>query len=161
MNALNAVADLTRDQRAKRRQAAIDEMKEGKSQADVARQFKVSRNAVSKWWKAFQDEGEKSFQARYSPGRPQRLNSEQKRRLRKMLLQGPKAQGWKTDLWTTARIAALIKRQFGVSYHRDHVGRILHQLGFSWQKPQRKAAQRNEEEIRRWLAEEWPRIKKN
>jgi len=153
--------NLTREQRAKRRQAAVKELKKGSSQAEIARQFKVSRNAVSKWWKAFKEEGKKSFNPRYSPGRPQRLESEQKRRLKRMLFQGPRAHGWKTELWTTARIASLIKREFGVSYHRDHVGRILHQLGFSWQKPQRKAAERNEDEIRRWLSEEWPRIKKN
>jgi len=158
---LDLIADLSREQRAQRRQAAIKELRQGASQAEVARKFKVSRNAVSKWRKAFEQEGKNSFKPKYSPGRPQRLNSEQKRRLKKMMLRGPQAHGWKTDLWTTARIASLIQREFGVSYHRDHVGRIIHQLGFSWQKPQRKAAQRNEAEIRRWLAQEWPRIKKN
>ena len=77
-----------------------------------------------------------------------------------MILSGPLAHGWKTDLWTTTRIANLIKTEFGISYHRDHVGRLLHQLGLSWQKPKRRAAERDEKEIQRWIKEEWHRIKK-
>jgi transposase len=77
-----------------------------------------------------------------------------------MILEGPLAHGWKTDLWTTKRIAQLTRDRFGVRYHRNHVGKLLHQIGFSWQKPQRRAAERDEKEIKRWIKEEWPRIKK-
>ena len=66
-----------------------------------------------------------------------------------------------TDLWTCPRVADLIRARFGVSYHPDHIGRLLRSLGFSPQKPQRRAVERDEEEIRRWEAEDWPRIKKN
>jgi transposase len=70
------------------------------------------------------------------------------------------AHGYKTNLWTTARISELISREFGISYHRDHVGRLMHSLGWSHQKPETRAAERDEEAIDRWKREDWPRVKK-
>jgi transposase len=151
---------LNRVQRAQRRKAAIREIKKGKSQSEVARQLGVTRGNVHYWWKEYKEKGASTFKPHCSPGRPQRLDADQKKQLREMILDGPLAHGWKTDLWTTTRISNLIKKKFGVSYHPDHVGRILHQLGFSWKKPQRRAAERDEKEIQRWIKEEWPRIKK-
>ena len=78
-----------------------------------------------------------------------------------MLLEGAREPGYPTDLWTCPRVADLIRKRFGVDYHVDHIGRLLRSLGFSTQKPQRRAVERNEEEIQRWVAEDWPRIKKN
>ena len=78
----------------------------------------------------------------------------------RLLVKGPLAQGYRTNLWTTARIAELVEREFGVRYHRDHIGRLMHGLGWSPQKPERRALERDEEEIARWKREEWPRIKK-
>jgi transposase len=77
-----------------------------------------------------------------------------------MLLKGAMAHGYQTELWTTSRIAEVIERTFGVRYDRDHVGRILRGMGFSCQKPDRRALERDEERIARWKSEEWPRIKK-
>jgi transposase len=68
--------------------------------------------------------------------------------------------GYPTQLWTTARIAEVIKKRFRVVYDRDHVGRLMHRLGWSHQKPQKRALERDEEKIRRFLREEWPRVKK-
>jgi transposase len=68
--------------------------------------------------------------------------------------------GYRTDLWTTLRIADLIKAKFGIRYHRDHVGRLLHSLGWSCQKPERRALQRNDDGIAEWKRRDWPRIKK-
>jgi transposase len=76
------------------------------------------------------------------------------------LQNGPQTHGYATALWTTERIARLIKRQFGVRYHRDHVGRLLGQMGWSCQRPTGRARERKEEEIARWKRVEWPRIKK-
>jgi transposase len=76
------------------------------------------------------------------------------------LQNGPQAHGYATALWTTERIARLIHRQFGVRYHRDHVGRLLGQMGWSCQRPTGRARERKEEEIARWKRVEWPRIKK-
>jgi transposase len=80
--------------------------------------------------------------------------------LERLLLQGPLAQGYRTNLWTTARIAELIRREFGVHYHRDHVGRLMHRLQWSPQKPERRALERDEKAIPRWKRKDWPRIKK-
>jgi len=80
--------------------------------------------------------------------------------LLRLLLQGPLVHGYNTNVWTTARIAELIRREFGVSYHRDHIGRLMHSLNWSHQKPEKRAVERNEEVIERWKQKDWPRIKK-
>jgi len=77
-----------------------------------------------------------------------------------LLLQGPMMHGYRSNLWTTARIAELIRSQFGIRYHRDHVGRLMHSLNWSPQKPERRALERDEQAIARWQQKDWPRIKK-
>jgi transposase len=104
-------------------------------------------------------EGEKGL-ARVPTGRKPRLNAVQLAQLAEHLQNGPQAHGYATALWTTERIANLIHRQFGVRYHRDHVGRLLGQMGWSCQRPTGRARERKEEEISRWKRVEWPRIKK-
>jgi transposase len=88
------------------------------------------------------------------------LAKAQRRRLLKLLLKGPLVQGYRTNLWTTSRIAALIEREFGVHYHRDHVGRLMRSLHWSHQKPERRAVERDEQAIERWKQKDWPRVKK-
>ena len=97
---------------------------------------------------------------RFSPGRPPKLNARERRRLVQLLLRGARAHGHATDLWTTTRVAQIIFREFRVRYHRAHVGRLLHSLGWSVQKPESRALERNEERIEHWKRELWPRIKK-
>lgn len=70
------------------------------------------------------------------------------------------AHGYRTELWTTQRIADPIERSLGVHYHRNHVGKLLHQLGWSHQKPERRAIERNEAAIAEWKRSVWPRVKK-
>jgi len=81
-------------------------------------------------------------------------------RSRRCLLKGPLAHGYNTNVWTTARIAEVIRREFGVSYHRDHIGRLMHSLNWSHQKPEKRAVERDEEAIERWKRKDWPRVKK-
>jgi transposase len=80
--------------------------------------------------------------------------------LLRLLLRGARAHGYRTNLWTTARIAEVIQRAFGVQYHRDHVGRLMHSLQWSPQKPERRALERDERAIEGWKRKDWPRIKK-
>jgi transposase len=94
------------------------------------------------------------------PGCPPKLTARQKQRIPKLLLRGPLAWGFRTDLWTTARIAAVIHREFRVRYHPTHVGRLLADLKWSCQKPERRALERNERAIAQWKRRVWPRIKK-
>jgi transposase len=129
------------------------------SQAEVARQLGVKRQSVHEWAKVMAAKGEKGL-VRVPTGRKPRLNAIQLAQLAEHLKNGPQALGHATALWTTERIARLIHRQFGVRYHRDHVGRLLGQMGWSCQRPAGRARERKEEEIIRWKRGEWPRIKK-
>jgi transposase len=113
-----------------------------------------------RWRDARRRRGEKAFEVGASPGRPPKLDAPQKRRLLRLLLKGALAHGYRTDLWTCERIARVIRREFCVRYHRDHVGRLLHQLGWSHQKPERRALERDERKIEEWKRREWPRVKK-
>ena len=134
-------------------------LEEGVRQAEVARRMGVKRQSVHAWAKIMAARGEKGL-ARVPTGRKPRLNSVQLTQLAEHLQDGPQAHGYATALWTTERIAKLIHRQFGVRYHRDHVGRLLGQMGWSCQRPTGRARERKEEEIVRWKRVEWPRIKK-
>jgi transposase len=88
------------------------------------------------------------------------LKAAQQRRLLRVLLKGPLAHGYNTNVWTTARIAEVISSEFGVNYHRDHVGRLMHSLNWSHQKPEKRAVERNEAAIEQWKRKDWPRVKK-
>lgn len=145
-----------------RRLQAIRLLHQGLSQAEIARQLKVSRQAVHIWYQKYQTGKRTALRSTTATGRPPKIAfSAIKQRLPKILIGGAAARGFVIGLWTTANIAAVIKQEFGVSYHRDHVRRLLHTLGFSWQKPRRQAAERDERVIQKWLRQEWPRIKKS
>jgi transposase len=77
-----------------------------------------------------------------------------------MVVAGARASGFSTDLWTLPRVAKAIAQRFGIGYESSHVSRILRSLGFSPQKPERRAREQDEEAVTRWPAKEWPRIKK-
>jgi len=98
--------------------------------------------------------------ARPAPGRPPKLTPRQRARLPQLLRQGATAFGFATDLWTTGRIAAVIRQEFGVVLHRAHVGRVLAALGWSCQKPERRAVERDERAIAHWKRYRWVAIKK-
>jgi len=144
----------------RRRERAIGLLQEGHTLAAVAEKVRVNIRSVQRWKRSFQIEGLAGIHAQTSSGRPHRLSEENKECLTKTLLDGAKASGFPTDLWTCQRVTDVIRRQFGIQYHFCHVSRILHSLGWSPQRPTRRALKRNEEEIKRWVNEECPRIKK-
>jgi transposase len=133
---------------------------EGFSPVEVARQVGVDRRSVRRWKAAARKGGPAAVSAKPASGRPRRLTARDLTRLRRMLLKGAQAVGLPTDLWTCPRVAWLIERQFGVDYHPAHVSRLLHGLGFSPQKPTRRAVERDEQRIRAWIEQDWPRVKK-
>ncbi|MFC2000107.1 winged helix-turn-helix domain-containing protein [Chloroflexota bacterium] len=143
-----------------RRQRALALLDTGLSMNRVAQQIGCHASSVMRWRDARDERGEAAFEVGSSSGRPPRLSPAQRERLADILLKGAMASGYRTDLWTTQRIADVIQRNFSVRYHRDHIGRLLRQMGWSHQKPERRAVERNEEDIERWKREEWPRIKK-
>src|SRR5205085_4943701 len=99
-------------------------------------------------WRMMAKQGPDGLKAKPHPGPGARLSDDQLRELEALLLQGAKAHGWSNALWTTARVAQVIERHFGVSFHHDHVGRFLRsRLGWTPQKPTRRARERDEEGI--------------
>lgn len=146
--------------RERRRRAAAKLFAKGRSQADVARHFAVSREAVRKWYDAWSREGVTGLHARPKPGRPVELTPLKQQRVAAALLKGPTAFGYTTEVWTLKRIGAVIKQVARVSYHPGHVWRVLGAMGWSCQKPETRARERNEAAIQTWVRRTWPRIKK-
>ena len=135
-------------------------LSEGKSPSEVARAVKSSTSSVWRWRDAYRAKGWEGLRTRPTPGRPSKLSSSQKEELLRVLTRGPAAGGYKTELWTLGRVAEVIRRRFGVSYDPSGVWRLLGKLGWSSQKPERRARERDEREIERWRRERWPHIKK-
>ena len=144
----------------RRRQRAISLLERGHAPVDVARMVDVDRRSVRRWKAAHRKGGAKGIAARPTPGRPPKLDQDQREGLERLLFKGARAAGYESDLWTCPRIAELIADEFGVNYHRDHIGRLLRSLGWSPQRPQRRAAERDEARIQGWIRADWPRIKK-
>ena len=150
----------TAQQLEKRRRQAIRLLKAGKNLSAVARALSVSVSSVFRWARAYQRKGMQGLRPQPTPGRPPKLSQAQRRTLVKVLLKGPLAAGYRTDLWTLQRVAEVIDDQFGVQYHPCHVWKLLGSLGWSCQKPERRALQRNEAAIAHWKRYRWPHIKK-
>lgn len=144
----------------RRRRQALKLLDQDLSLHEVARRIGCHPSSVMRWRDARDSEGEAGIRAKPAPGRPRKLTERQCVRLVKLLLKGAMANGYRTELWTTARIAELIEKKFGVRYHRDHIGRLMASLGWTYQKPARRALQRDERKIEQWKKEDWPRIKK-
>jgi transposase len=133
---------------------------QGWSQRQIAEALGVSQGAVSQWMTRAREGGPEALRRRPPPGAPPRLTPAQLAQLPELLARGPEAYGFRGQLWTRGRIAAVIQLTFGVSYHPRHVGRLCHVIRWSPQKPARRARQRNEAAIAQWREETWPAIKK-
>jgi len=144
----------------RRRYRAIQLLEDGYDAGEVARRVGVDRRSVRRWKAARREGGDQALKARAVSGRPPKLTAIQKVNLEAALLAGPEAAGFATDLWTCPRVRELIRKRFRVRYHVDHIGRLLRALGWSPQRPQRRAVERDEEKIRGWVKKSWPRIKK-
>ena len=143
-----------------RRRVAVSLLEQGMKAAQVAKAVGTSRASVTRWRQAYQEGGPKAVAAKPHPGKPLRLTVAQRRRLAKLLLQGARKHGYSSDLWTLARVAEVIAVNFGVEYHPGHVWHVLRGMGWSSQKPERRARERDEQAIATWRQLEWPRIKK-
>src|SRR5258708_34843089 len=129
------------------------------SNAEIARRLHVSRMSVSHWYQTWKEQGTQGLKAR-KPGRQPLLNAQQLQQIVQALLEGPQAHGFETPLWTLARIAQLIAKLTGVSYHPGHVWYLLQDMDWSCQKPEAEATERDEVAIARWRTKELPRIKR-
>ena len=144
-----------------RRLKAIQLYRRHVPQADIARKLEVSKQAVSVWIAKQSRFGIGILKATSATGRPAKMTfSTLSKQMTAIIPQGPKSFGYETDLWTTSLVRDVLRKKTGVSYHRDHVWKLLKKAGYSCQKPERRAIQRNERAIRRWIREDWPEIKK-
>lgn len=134
-------------------------LRRGVTEAEVARMCEVSRNAVNLWAKQLASGGKSSLRAKRL-GRPPTLDAAQRSELARLLKRGALTAGYATELWTLARVAEVISRRFGVRYTPTHVWRLLGALGWSPQRPDRRAIERDEPAIRAWKQKRWPALKK-
>ena len=145
----------------KRRRQAIVLLRAGTPYREVARRVGAALSSVVRWEQAHRRDKRNGLRARPIPGRPCRLSTAQRERLKEVLLRGAGAAGYSTELWTLTRVGEVIRKQFGIRYSAVGVWRLLrHGLGWSWQKPERRALQRDEAAIAQWKRDAWPRIKK-
>jgi len=144
----------------RRRRRAMDLLRRGLTMAEVARRVGTSDVSVCRWHQALSAGGSAALSAKPVPGRPRKLPEAECQRLLELLLKGAMAYGFANELWTLKRIAAVIRREFGVKYHPNHVWRLLRHSGWSCQVPERRAVQRDEQAIVRWKRYRWPHIKK-
>jgi transposase len=156
----NTLSKEATDWREGRRLRAWELKKEGWSQQRIAEALGVSKGAVSQWMKRGREGGVEALKRRPAPGARPRLSQEQRAKLPELLERGARAHGFRGEVWTCERVAEVIRREFGVSYHPAHVSRMVRALGLSLQKPSRRADQRDEEAIERWKDERWPSLKK-
>ena len=154
------ISKQARDWREVRRFRAWELYRKGWKQCQIAEALGVTEGAVSQWLKRAREGGEGALHARKAPGPRPHLTPEQRARLPGLLKQGAEAFGFRGEVWTCSRVAEVIRREFGVSYHPAHISRILRDCGWSVQKPIRRASQRDEEAIARWCKERWPEVKK-
>lgn len=144
-----------------RRLQAADMFRRGKSQAEVAQALGVSRESASKWYQLWSQGGRAALAGAGRAGRLPRLSDDQLSDVVTALQRGPRANGFATDLWTLARVADVIEATTDVRYSQTQTWTILHErLGWSRQRPTRRALERDEEAIANWVAQDRPRIKK-
>src|SRR5215207_5266095 len=144
-----------------RRMRAADLFEEGLSQAEIGRQLGVAHQTVSDWHGLWKHGGRDALRGAGRAGRRPKLAPGQLADVEAALAKGPKANGFPTELWTLIRVTDVIERVAGVRYHPGHVWRILReQLGWTRQRPARRAVERDDEAIDAWVRERWPKVKK-
>ena len=144
----------------KRRMKAIRLFEKDIAPAEVARRLGVHRQSASRWRKEWLAGGREALQSKGSIGRKRELSPDQEQELAVILEAGAVAAGLPPEAWTLPRVARIIRERFGVEYHPGHVSRVLSGMGFSCQRPARRAIERDEEKIRHWKRYKWPALKK-
>ena len=134
--------------------------RDGLTQTEAARRVGVNARSVRLWMQRHRKQGVAGLKSRPTPGRPPKLTASQRQQLQRILLAGAVKAGFPTELWTLPRVAEITQRRFSIRYHVDHLGRLLRSLGFTPQKPARRAAERDDAAIQGWVQRAWPRLKK-
>lgn len=143
-----------------RRFVAAELFRQGNDQAAVVHRLHVSRQTASRWHDAWRRHGRAALKAAGRAGRRPRLDDVALQRVEAVLLRGPKSAGFSTDLWTLPRISRIIARTSGIQYHPGHVWKLLRRMGWSRQRPARRAKEQDPAVTARWLKHRWPVVKK-
>lgn len=143
----------------KRRLQGARLLARGVSKSEVARQLGVARQTVAAWERRLSEGGKEALR-RGELGRPRQIDAVQERELGKVIMAGALAAGYPTELWTLQRLGKLITERFGIEYSAGHLWHLLRRMGFSCQKPEKRASQRDAAEIARWKRHTWPALKK-
>ncbi|MBU4000280.1 winged helix-turn-helix domain-containing protein [Patescibacteria group bacterium] len=153
-------SSLSRKKREKTRLKAAKLFKKKKLQAEIARRFKVTPAAVNYWHKAWEKQGIKGLKSKGHPGFESKLTEEKRILFKKAILKGPEEYGFETNLWTLSRLADVMKKATGVKFEHNRTWQIVRSLGFTSQKPEVRAKQRDEKAIKEWKEKQLPVLKK-
>lgn len=144
-----------------RRQEAITLIeKDGLTAAAAARKLKVHDRTIRKWLATYRKDGIEGLSVRVSTGRKRKLKISETKKLQRIILKGAVKAGFPNDLWTSKRVLQVIKDEFKVEYHSNHLPKLLRNLGFTPQRPQREAREKDQDQIDKWVRYQWTRIKK-
>ena len=134
-------------------------LKSGKTYRAVATKVGASLSSVVRWHQVYRKHGNHGLKPKPVPGRPARMTTREKQRLVQLLVAGPLKAGYSTDVWTLPWIAQMIRKHWGIRYCLSNVWKLMAALGWSCQKPERRALQRDEKAIAHWKRPTWPHIK--
>jgi transposase len=144
----------------RRRKRAGKMFGKGDGASVVAERLGVARQVAHRWKQAWEKNGPDGLTSKGKAGRKPKVTAAQQPTVMVALLEGPRSAGYRTELWTLPRVRALIEKLTGVRYHPGHVWRVLGSLGFSCQRPEKRAFERDEKAIRTWKRRTWPALKK-
>ena len=145
----------------KRRMKAIRLFQKDLTPAEVARRLGVHRRSATRWRKEWMAGGKEALKSKGCLGRKRELTAAQESELGAIIEAGAVASGFPTEVWTLPRLAKLVRESFNVDYHPAHMSRVLSAMGFSCQRPTRRAIERDEDKIRHWKRHKWPALKKS
>jgi transposase len=143
-----------------RRAKAVSGYLAGKKVMALAEELDVTRGAINRWLQWYEAMGAEGLRTGKATGAKPRLTQEQRGQLAAMIESGPQAAGFSSGLWTGPMIGDLIRQRYGISYHNHYVPELLHQLGFSVQRPRKRLARADAAKQEVWLRERFPAIKK-
>lgn len=154
------ISSLSRKERERVRVKAGKLFQKGISRAEVARRLNTTPAAVNYWHKAWKTQGVQGLKSKGHPGFPSKLTEDKRAVFKWAILKGPQAYGFETNLWTLYRLAAVMKKTTGVRFGHNHTREVVRSLGFTCQKPNVKAKERDEKAIKAWKEKRLPCLKK-
>ena len=153
------MSDMTRLEQERRRRLAVERVREGYSQQEVAEFLGVSKSSVSQWMKVYREAGTKGLSAKCGSGRPPKLTAEQEAEVLTWFERSPTEFGYRNELWTAPRVAEQIRKKWRVEFHPRYLNQWLAERRITPQKPARQPRERDDEAVKRWKRDQWPRLK--